>query len=50
MSDPDPREWTVAAVDAGRGLIGAVVVGGVHPWANTTLPAVPLVLRDHLSE
>jgi 4'-phosphopantetheinyl transferase len=50
MSAPDPREWTVAGVNAGRGLIGAVVVGGVHPWANATLPAVPLVLRHHLGE
>jgi 4'-phosphopantetheinyl transferase len=50
MGDTDPREWTVAAVNAGRGLVGAVVVGGVHPWANATLPAVPLVLRHQLGE
>jgi 4'-phosphopantetheinyl transferase len=50
LSDPDPREWTVAGVDAGSGLIGAVAVGGVHPWANATLPAVPLVVGHHLGE
>jgi len=50
LSDPDPREWTVAGVNAGRGLIGAVVVGGVHPWADATLPAAPLLLGEHLGE
>jgi len=49
LSEPDPREWSVAAVNAGRGLIAAVVVGGIHPWANTTLPALPLVLSQHLA-
>jgi 4'-phosphopantetheinyl transferase len=48
-SEPDPLEWSVATVNAGRGLIGAVVVGGVHRWANTTLPALPLVLGQHLA-
>jgi len=50
MGDTDEREWTAAAVNAGRGLVGAVVVGGVHPWANATLPAVPLVVRHQLGE
>jgi 4'-phosphopantetheinyl transferase len=44
VGDPDPRAWTVASVNPGRGLIGAVVVGGVHPWRNATLRACPLVL------
>jgi 4'-phosphopantetheinyl transferase len=50
LSDPDPRAWTVAGVDPGRGLIGAVVVGGVHPWADATLPARPLVARYDTGE
>lgn len=48
-SDPDPRAWTVAAVDPGPGLIGAVVVAGVHPWADATLTAAALVVRDGLA-
>ena len=43
VGDPDPRAWTVASVNPGRGLIGAVVVWGVHPWGNATLHACPLV-------
>jgi 4'-phosphopantetheinyl transferase len=50
LSDPDPRAWTVAGVDPGHGLIGAVVVEGVHPWANATLQARPLVARYGLAE
>ena len=49
VSEPDPREWTVAGVSVGPGLVGAVVVGGVHPWADTTLPALPLVLGRQLA-
>jgi 4'-phosphopantetheinyl transferase len=48
--ETDPREWTAAAVNAGRGLVGTVVVAGVHPWANATLAALPLVLRHELGE
>ena len=50
LSDPDPRAWTVASVDPGRGLIGAVVVEGVHPWANATLQARPLIASYGLAE
>jgi 4'-phosphopantetheinyl transferase len=50
LSDPDPRWWTVAAVDAGPGLIGAVVVGGAHSWRNATLPSTPLILRHELAD
>ena len=49
LSDPDPRAWTVAGLDAGPGLIGAVVVGGAHPWRNVTLPSAPLTLAHELT-
>ena len=47
--DPDPRSWTVASVSPRRGLIGAVVVAGVHPWGGATLHACPLALGRAIS-
>jgi 4'-phosphopantetheinyl transferase len=34
---PDLGGWTIAEVDPGRGLTGAVAVAGAHPWADSTL-------------
>jgi phosphopantetheinyl transferase len=35
---PAREAWTFAAVDAGHGLIGAVVVAGAHSWRDAMLP------------
>jgi 4'-phosphopantetheinyl transferase len=41
LDGDDPRAWTMRAVEAGDGLVGAVAVGGAHPALQPVIEAAP---------
>lgn len=45
---PARQAWTFAAIDAGHGLVGAVVVAGAHSWRDAMLPVRELNLGVEL--
>jgi 4'-phosphopantetheinyl transferase len=47
---PAPGAWTFAAIDAGHGLAGAVVVAGAHSWRDAMLPVRELDLGAELAD
>jgi len=46
---PAPGGWTLAGIDAGHGLVGAVVVAGAHSWRDAMLPVRELDLGAELA-